>query len=428
VQDVPKFVLKRLQETADAESHPDADLLTAFTEHSLLESERARVLEHLARCADCREVVAFALPASEDVAVNTSTAPARGGWSGWPILRWGVVAAGIVTITSVGILQYRLHHPKPATLDAVLMPRNDKTATEELALQPPSAPAPAPAPAPSQSQEIRPQTQNEYRADARKKTQSNRQDTLAIDNSARVRNQISPAPRSGRAVGSGVAGGVASGFVRAQAPAHSVLVPSPDVAQQAAASSSAQTVEVESQAAAAAPAPERQLSDQLAQNQTDQSLKYTSSTNLLDGKASPRWSISSDGKLQHSVYDGQTWVETDVDPESAVSRSNLAGTAGNTNEVVTAKKSVKKQRSPSATFRALAAFGSEVWAGGSAAMLYHSTDSGAHWTRVRPSLSGVALTGDITSIDFSDPQHGTIATSTGEAWITTDAGQTWLRQ
>ena len=37
-------------------SHPDANLLAAFVEKSLTERERLQVLEHLAACADCREV------------------------------------------------------------------------------------------------------------------------------------------------------------------------------------------------------------------------------------------------------------------------------------------------------------------------------------------------------------------------------------
>jgi photosystem II stability/assembly factor-like uncharacterized protein len=61
-------------------------------------------------------------------------------------------------------------------------------------------------------------------------------------------------------------------------------------------------------------------------------------------------------------------------------------------------------------------------------MLYHSADSGAHWARVLPSAEGATLSGDITRIEFSDAQHGRIATSSGEVWITADDGQTWRRQ
>src|ERR1700726_2552136 len=122
MQNVPKIVQARLQRPTPEASlrHPDADLLTAFAEQSLGESEREHVTEHLARCGDCREVVAMALPPTEPVLRPTSS-PSRGGWlSGswlnWPVLRWGAVAAGFVLVTSVGILQYKQHTHQNAAL------------------------------------------------------------------------------------------------------------------------------------------------------------------------------------------------------------------------------------------------------------------------------------------------------------------------
>ena len=91
MQDVPQFVLKRLRETAVAGSHPDADVLTAFAEQSLPVSERGRVIERLAACGDCRDVVALALPATEIEVAPVSTTRARGWWLGLPSLageRW----------------------------------------------------------------------------------------------------------------------------------------------------------------------------------------------------------------------------------------------------------------------------------------------------------------------------------------------------
>jgi len=79
-------------------------------------------------------------------------------------------------------------------------------------------------------------------------------------------------------------------------------------------------------------------------------------------------------------------------------------------------------------FRAVAANGPDVWAGGSEASLFHSTDSGDHWIRIQPSWRGVLLSGDILSLQFGDPQHGRIVTSTAEIWTTADAGQTWDKQ
>ena len=62
MQKAPKIAIERLRVNPPAANHPDADVLTAFSERSLPEVERGIVLEHLALCADCREVLALALP------------------------------------------------------------------------------------------------------------------------------------------------------------------------------------------------------------------------------------------------------------------------------------------------------------------------------------------------------------------------------
>jgi len=109
-----------------------------------------------------------------------------------------------------------------------------------------------------------------------------------------------------------------------------------------------------------------------------------------------RWTISSDGQLQHSIDSGKTWQPVTV---------------------------VEK-----ATFRALSANGPDVWVGGSAGLLYHSADAGGHWMQVKPVANGVPLTADIAAIEFTDPQHGKVTTTPGEAWRTSDGGQTWQKQ
>jgi photosystem II stability/assembly factor-like uncharacterized protein len=109
-----------------------------------------------------------------------------------------------------------------------------------------------------------------------------------------------------------------------------------------------------------------------------------------------RWTISSDGQLQHSIDSGKTWQP-----------------------VAVAEK---------ATFRALSANGPDLWVGGPAGLLYHSTDAGGHWTQVKPSANGVTLMADVAAIEFTDPQHGKLTTATGQIWSTTDAGQTWKKQ
>jgi photosystem II stability/assembly factor-like uncharacterized protein len=143
----------------------------------------------------------------------------------------------------------------------------------------------------------------------------------------------------------------------------------------------------------------------------------TSQTLML--RASPRWIVTPVGALQRSFDGGHTWEN--------VAPSTSLGTAdrGRSQEK---NQKVEAASSSSSVFRAVAASGVEVWAGASGGALYHSSDGGNRWALVAPSEAGMILTGDITSIQFSDPQHGKIATSTGEIWTTFDAGQTWHRQ
>jgi photosystem II stability/assembly factor-like uncharacterized protein len=91
------------------------------------------------------------------------------------------------------------------------------------------------------------------------------------------------------------------------------------------------------------------------------------------------------------------------------------------------KKAQLKEPAP-LVFRAVSANGPDVWAGGTSAALYHSLDAGNRWTRVLPSSAGAVLAGDIVAVQFSDTQHGTVTTSTGEVWGTSDDGQTWQKQ
>jgi hypothetical protein len=156
----------------------------------------------------------------------------------------------------------------------------------------------------------------------------------------------------------------------------------------------------------------------------------------------PRWTISAAGSLQRSFDQGKTWQTIDVDASlfssaftssSTTSIEIIAKTPqsnGSKEKASKEKDSGKAHRRDAATFafRAVTAAGSDVWAGGSGGALYHSPDAGNHWTRIVPVSAGSALTGDIVSVDFPDPQHGKLATTTSEVWTTADSGQTWQKQ
>jgi hypothetical protein len=100
--------------------------------------------------------------------------------------------------------------------------------------------------------------------------------------------------------------------------------------------------------------------------------------------------------------------------------------------------------------------GQDVWAGGEAGALFHSTDGGVSWTQVHPSMNDGLLNSDITQIDLpnsdlsnrdlrnsdspkndssSDTPTGrqnsqqiVVSTGTSEVWSSTDGGKTWTKR
>ena len=100
---IRKIVSGRLQ-VQPAGPHPDAEVLSAFAERSLPETERTQVLAHLSECADCRQIVFFALP---DSAETQQVLLPKGRLSARFALRWGSLAA---VIAVAGILIVGTHH------------------------------------------------------------------------------------------------------------------------------------------------------------------------------------------------------------------------------------------------------------------------------------------------------------------------------
>ena len=135
-------LLRRAERCGPEQAHPDADLLTAFAEQALSAAEREGVLEHLALCGDCREVIALALPAvdivavpiaAESEAVRATAVPAKAERSwlrivvwpkfAWPSLRWAALAAGVAVVASVLLL-------RPGKLNQAMLPSvNPQVAT-----------------------------------------------------------------------------------------------------------------------------------------------------------------------------------------------------------------------------------------------------------------------------------------------------------
>jgi len=579
MQKVPNIVRERLQAAKPVDAHPDADLLTAFAEQSLPEAERAAVFGHLARCGDCRDVVALALPATE--IVDSVSVPSRAAWFTWPVLRWGAVAAGVVIIASLGILQHQRRasmqdmmaskseglpvaapqvsrlapEPAPAAApvpkaglvastsgfaDAVSGARTLDQSKQIARATPPSAPAPAnsfhgnagygaggslggplphgpampsqflnnnsqqqavnnsvnipmanqPTPSASAAKPISGDNETatmEVRGEAPViNTESASLSANPHDQSAGAQSQYAdkvsvsksklPVPPasgqirgyvvdpSGAAVsnarvtvtpthagepatavtdsqGQWLIAGLSTGNYKAQAEAPGFKTNVLDFRYDASRPSlysftlspgnvsetvevTAQEVQVQADSASVGGMVANSELKQLPINGRDVGQLVT-----LSPASAPRWTISSAGALQRSVDQGKSWQAVDVNASVASTDSFEMVGASRGKELAKEKDSDrKKQRAATPIFRAVTAAGSEVWVGGSASALYHSVDAGSHWTRVVPSSSGIFLSGDIVRLEFPDPQHGKITTSTPEVWTTSDAGQTWQKQ
>jgi hypothetical protein len=390
MRDIPKIALQRLRKQSEVDAHPDANLLAAFTERGLAEAERENVMEHLALCGDCRDVLALAWPAEEEIGASVRVVAVRRNWFSWPVLRWGVVALGLAAFAFVGVMQYERRQGSEAALSV-----------QVASNQPAAGAAQSILPAASAVLTAVPETKRQT-ADATEKK--------LLGSHAAAGASLKASPPVVASAPSTVAVDTSQPVESAQNQAADQLVLSRK--EQRGSVTGADVVKAKNPAP-----PETSVSALAAPNvplQTEPGLM---------ARALPRWAISSSGGLQRSFDAGRSWEDVKVE-ETAVAGlqpKNQAGSGAQSKNKITA------QTSP-IMFRAVAAIGPEVWAGGSSAMLYHSADSGTRWTRVFPSMGDAVLRGDITAIGFPDALHGAITTSTGEVWTTADNGQSWARR
>jgi hypothetical protein len=441
MSEIPKIVRQRLHRADKASvPHPDANVLTAFAESSLLPPERTAVLDHLSYCAECREVLALALPAME---AGQAVLPVpRRSWASWPTLRWAFVSAGIVALSVFGFVEYghrddslkvAKNSSPPAAIhgnQSVAAPvlQDERSANEER-----SQPTAEVSTTPEKDRREPPQ-QTELAKDfsapavhgplahgPRQTNQFQQQNANTFQIPARVQN--APEAKQELRAPTATGGSGASEMVEVQSESAQLDVqpqatdslvaankPTPPPRSPAASDGEVSRAK-SAPAAAPAQAPPYALE---TQGRTFQALHLIT----------PAWTVNS-GRLQRSLDQGQTWRDINVvasaDTGDSMELAISSDKAGKT-------RKDKKAISMAPVFRAVAANGADVWAGGTAAALYHSSDAGVHWARVVPTSESATLSGDILSLEFADAQNGRISTSTGEVWTTVDNGQSWKKQ
>ncbi len=430
MEQLPKIVQRRLQATAKPGVHPDPDLLAAFVEKSLTDRERSQVLQHLADCPDCRDVMTLAMPKIES---TPSPSAERSLWLSWPVLRWGALAACVVVVGAAVTLHFQPRQVEETSIaeKAPAAPAS-VTAENKVPQQPPREKLAAniPPPAPFQSGRDlgvagKLAKQREESRDAATVARAAASEPRRLDqdkkdrelSNNRLADTIQPADKPTPSAGMMVAAapvpsakaakaapqGEARNETVASAPSamtdtvtvlEAVQVPERKTKDEA----TPNEARKENQAARAGAVGGAAMGGRKTDSLSAQMAEAASGNYAKRSRAAynaPRWTLSADGVLQRSFDSGKTWQTIPVASDVA--------------------------------FRALAANDSDIWVGGAAGALYHSSDAGQHWVRVYPAADGQSLTADIATVEFSDTQHGKLTTSTHETWITSNAGETWQR-
>ncbi len=438
--EVPKIVVDRLRaalpkRTGPERAHPDADVLTAFAEQALSATERDGVLEHLALCEDCREVIALALPAADIVAaplaaetevvratVSRAGAPAPHKLSfAWPSLRWAALAAGIAVVAAVLLV-------RPGKLNQAMLP----SANPQLTATAPPVAAPQIASLPVPSSPIASSSTNQSSVSAKtdeapptselrlskklkagqvvtpshptesgmlladNKKDSGLADKLSAAPSARAR--ALDAPIVGRSTEAVEVSGAAAA-VEAAPSADGSLVARNDAPAIEKAKPALQEMDVnglEKTEAAVVPAPAR---SQARNMMSAVKLAPTASQTLTHNVT---WAIAA-GVLQRSLDSGQSW-------QNALRADH--------------------------PLLCYASHDDDVWTGGQAGTLFHSANRGVTWVQVQPSIKAQALSSDVTHIDLRGDVRGevrgpaeiVVSTSNNEIWSSSDGGTTWEKK
>jgi hypothetical protein len=405
--------------------HPDANVLSAFAEQLLTQAEREPVLMHLARCTDCREVLAAALPAIEVQPVPATTFEKYWRRSA---LRWTAAAACFLVVGAAVLLRDRAPEigmrsdadvSVPAAPPAATLQKSPVTADQlaqakrqtveeqtnaaafETHLNATAVPSPPAENKPSVTRS------NVAAATKSKPDVADAGSAGTLDAKEARRDESAKDYRSPAAMPLQHS---ANGKEGLQATMNAMAAPrkAADAVPEAAANEM-QTTEVDTSGAASfadspksldfpgraktapQPAPAQAEVASKSAGLKKQAIGSLAKSELAAGGA--HWALSDQGQLQRSLDNGSTW------------------------EAVPVLESV--------TFRALSVVGVHVWVGGAKGVLYHSVDAGTHWTQVKPVSSGIQLIDDIVELRFADAVRGQLSTISGEVWITSDAGQSW---
>ncbi len=465
--EIPKIVYDRLRaaslrpadpgQNVPEPAHLDVDLLTAFAERSLSTSERDSALHHLSLCGDCRDLLALALPAAgasvEAPAIADETDAALPGkqnstpfspkstrlvspdfgWRrlAWPNLRWAALAAGIAVAAALLLLHPgKLNQPTLPAAHRQIAPSAPVTNQTTDSLQPNSKSPRDRKIASGKTAEPSPPWES-LTLLARNRPGADRANTAPPARSSIV---FSPATSLGRETMGGQAiGGQAP---REQEPSigssggqvtEAAVEANPQLAPES--SSDATLIvknDVQNDVPADVPAIEKAkpalLGSEARSSEAQSSDPNQRPQSPATGTARATTQIMAQmpgGKLPSPA--------TQNSARLTMATQNVTWKIANG----TLRKSSDDGQNWQNAFQSdhpllcYASHGADVWAGGRAGTLFHSSDNGVTWMAVRPSAGNKGLRSDITHIDLSSSPAAVVFTSNNELWSSVDAGKTW---
>jgi hypothetical protein len=388
--ELPNPMLDALAREAAPAAHPSPDVLTSFVERSLSGDEKQQVTDHLARCAECREIIFLASNASHEpvaemeedehlvaamgrrASVFAARAPAAEAMTTvqlaekpqrkwFPRLIWGVPVAATVAVIAGLLVQQRIGPSRPTPQLASNEVRN---------IPPPQAmPRPMASPPAAVAAPVKPVLAKPTRPDHTKSAPSSTYDAMAVvaeqpeAAEGEAKSELPVHVNSFRGTPAAPLGGPVISPERAVASARALGTP---IAGAAGARNGA----------------------------TGQLFAAPQVSNDAAKALHPRWRITAEGQLEQSTPFGWTRALPDK----------------------------------TAIFRVVSVVGNHIWVGGNGGALFHSNDGGQTWSQVALTSSSGGETSDIVSIRFDDPQNGMVIAESGSRYLTADGGSTWSRQ
>jgi photosynthesis system II assembly factor YCF48-like protein/putative zinc finger protein len=427
-QGIPKSVRDELAKQAPPEEHLSADLLSGYVEHSLTAGEKTLVMNHLAACEECREVVFLAAGAvAEEHASGVATAPAAAARAGqrkstWAWWKWAAPAFAAFIVAAAVLIEHDRTQPKvpPVTREVATVNRPAQSPQPEVEEKAgdlvvfPSRDEKKAAAAANKKREST--LENETYAKDNRDDASRRQGQGQAQTRYWAMQQSQMTSPQNAATAAAV-GGPAQSQTRSSTntitAGRSQAQPSPakvpPASQTAEVTSGAPIVQADNADLSTNFAPQspngkneptynQKPAGSLKSGLASSAESNSSLDKLVAHKVappSPQWRITADGHLERA-FSGGEW--TRVLAEEPVS------------------------------FRVVSVIAKDVWAGGNDGALFHSSDRGLSWDKVRLTADKQTEHSAVISIRFDSPLQGSITTDSDATWTTTDGGQSWTRQ